>query len=530
MADHDVLIIGAGHNGLVTAAYLAKAGKKVLVLERRQGVGGAAVTEEFAPGFQASPTSDLCGLLVPRVVRDLELHRHGLDILPLDPVLFLPRPDGAHLTLWQDQQATVREIARHSQADAQAYPKFAKLTQALTACLRPNLTRPAPRPNGKGAGDLLELLRLGWGIRRLGADDMHQLLRILPMSVADWMQEWFDSDILKAALASLGIDRMCLGPRAAGTSAVFLYQHLGRPAWPLSSWGLPRGGMGSVTRAMAEAAKAHGAEIRTGVAVARILTKNGRAAGVALSNGDEIAATTVVSNADPRTTFLDLLEPTELETDFLSRVKHIRYRGVVAKINLALGELPNFSSLPGKEPAAHHRGLLQVGPTIDYLERAYDDAKYGRFSSRPFLRATIPSLTDPTLAPPGRHVMSITMQYAPYHLRDGSWPDQREALGDTVVDTLNEYAPNLKSSVLHRQVVTPLDLEETYGLPEGNQDHGEPALDQLFFMRPVPGWARYRTPVSSLYLCGSGTHPGGGVSGAPGYNASRQILKDWASS
>jgi phytoene dehydrogenase-like protein len=354
---YDAIVVGGGHNGLTAAAYLAKAGKKVLVLERREVVGGAAVTEEFAPGFKASPTTDLCGLLIPQIVRDLELQRHGLEILPLDPAVFLPRPDGGHLTIWRDHERTLREIERHSKADAQAYPKFARLIETLTDCLRPTLTRPAPRPNGSGSTDLLELLRLAWGVRRLGASDMHQLLRILPMSVADLMDEWFEADALKAVLASRGIEGVSLGTRAVGSSAVFLYHHLGQSGWPLLSWGLPRGGMGGVTSAMAQAARASGVEIRTGTAVARIVTKNGRVSGVALANGDEIAARVVVSNADPRTTFLGLLEPGELETDFMQRVTRIRYRGVLAKINLAISELPNFSCLPGKEPAAHHHGL-----------------------------------------------------------------------------------------------------------------------------------------------------------------------------
>jgi phytoene dehydrogenase-like protein len=528
MPTHDIIIIGAGHNGLVAAAYLAKAGKKVLVLERREVVGGSVVTEEFAPGFKASPTTDLCGLLLPRVSRDLELKRQGLEILPLDPAVFLPLGNGSHLTLWREREKTLREIERHSTADAQAYPRFAELVQGLTSFMRPVLSRPAPKPNGGSPGNLLELLRIGWGIRRLGTARMHQLFRILPMSVADLLNEWFEGDGLKAALAARGVGGVFLSPRASGSSAVFLYHHLGQPDWPLVSWGLPRGGMGGVSRAMAQAAKANGAEIRTGAPVARIVTKNGRATGVALDNGDEIEARLVVSDTDPRTTFLKLLGPGELETEFIVRVKAIRYRGVVAKINLALAELPNFTCLPGKEPADHHRGLTQIGPEMDYLERAFDDAKYGRFSSRPFLQATIPSLTDPGLAPKGQHVMSVLMQYAPYHLREGSWAERKDALGDTVVDTLNEYAPNLKQSVLHRQVLTPLDLEETYGLPEGNLHQGDLALDQLFFMRPVPGWARYRTPVPNLYLCGAATHPGGGVTGAPGYNASRQILKDWS--
>ena len=524
---YDVIVIGAGHNGLVTAAYLAKAGKKVLVLERRDTVGGSVTTAEFAPGFKASSTTDLCGLLLPQVVRELNLARHGLEILPLNPAVFLPLEDGSHLTIWREREKTLREIERHSSADAKAYPRFAKLVESLTSFMRPMLSRPAPRPDGGSPGNLLELLRLGWGARRLGAADMHQLLRVLPMSVADWVNEWFEGDGLKAALVARGIGSVFLSPRAAGSAAVFLYHHLGRPDWPLVSWGLPRGGMGSVSQALAAAAKAAGAEVRTGASVAKVIVKNRRATGVALDNGDELDARLVVSNADPRSTFGRLVEPHELETAFIGRVKAIRYRGVVAKINLALSELPNFSCLPGKEPAAHHQGMIQIGPEIDYLERAFDDAKYGRFSSKPFLQATIPSLSDPDLAPSGQHVMSVLMQYAPYHLREANWEKKREDLGDAVVETLNAHAPNLKQSILHREVLTPLDFETRFGLPEGNLHQGDLALDQLFFMRPVPGWARYRTPVRNLYLCGAATHPGGGVSGAPGYNASRQILKDW---
>jgi phytoene dehydrogenase-like protein len=527
MASYDVVIIGAGHNGLVTAAYLAKAGKNVLVVERRDTVGGSVVTEEFAPGFKASIVPDLCGLLLPRVVRDLRLKRHGLEILPLNPALFLPLGSEGHLTIWREREKTLREIERHSAADAQAYPKFAELVEHLSSFMRPLLSRPAPRPTGDSAQNLLELLRLGWGLRRLGTKDMHQMLRVLPMPVADFVNEWFESDALKAALAGRAVAGASLGPRAVGSGAVFLYHHLGEPDWPLLSWGLPRGGIGSVSQAIAQAAKAHGAQIRTGTGVDRILTKNGRAAGVVLAGGEEVVARLVVSSTDARSTFLRLLDPGELGTDFLLRVKAIRYRGAVAKVNLALAELPNFTCQPGTEPAAHHRGLIQIGPEIDYLDRAFDDAKYGRPSAEPFLQVVIPSLTDPSLAPEGQHVMSVMMQSAPYHLREGSWRDQTDALGDTVIKKLGEYAPNLKQAVLHRQVVTPLALEETYGLPEGNPHHGELALDQLFFMRPVPGWARYRTPITNLYLCGASTHPGGGVSGAPGYNASRQILKDW---
>jgi len=524
---YDVVVIGAGHNGLTTAAYLGRAGKKVLVLERRSIAGGAAVTEEFHPGFRVSTCAHLVGLLQPRIIKELELKRHGLEILRPEAAVFAPQPEGSHLLLWRDRAKTLEEIARHSPADAERYPRFAELMERLTGFLRPLLLSPPPIfPNGQGA-NLLALLEAGLRFRGLGRRTIHQALRWLPMSVADLVNEWFESEPLKALLAARGLIGSLLGPRSPGTTALLLYENLGEPGWPLLSWGIPRGGMGSVSAALAESAKRYGAELRTGVEVARIEVKDEKAVGVVLASGETLRTSLVVSNADCRTTFERLVDPAALDPHFLAQIRNLRFRGVVAKVNLALGELPEFRSLPGKSAGAHHQAVIQIGPSVDYLERAFDDAKYGRFSTRPFLEVVIPSVLDPSLAPQGKHVLSILAQFAPYHLREGSWNEKREALGDTVVATLAEYAPNLKNAILHRQVLTPADLESIYGLPEGNIYHGEQTLDQLFFMRPVPGWSRYRSPIRNLYLCGAGTHPGGGVSGAPGHNAARAILQDW---
>ncbi|MGH7772894.1 MAG: phytoene desaturase family protein [Candidatus Binatia bacterium] len=527
MDRYDAIIIGAGHNGLVTAAYLAKAGKRVLVLERRDIIGGAAVTEEIYPGFKFSTCAYSCGLLPPRIVQELELNKNGLEILPLDPILFAPMLDGNHLLIWRETRKIVEEMKRFSKADAESYLPFTVLVKKLTALLRALWMMALPDITETSALDLMELLKLGWKFHKLGEKDMHNALRILPMCVADFLSEWFETDVIKGALAANGILGTFLGPRAQGTSYVFLHHHMGESNGAFRTWGLVRGGMGQLSHAIAQAAKHYGAEIRTNAEVAEVLIKNDAASGVALQNGGEISATMVISSADLKNTFMGLVDPTHLDPHFLLQVRNAKFRGACAKVNLALGELPNFKGLPGGETAPHHHGLIHIGPSIDYLERAFDDAKYGCFSKKPFLEIVIPSVTDSSLAPRGKHVMSVFMQYAPYHFKDGNWKEKREALGDLVVDTISEYAPNFKNSILHRHVLTPLDLEETYGLTEGNIYHGELSLDQLFFMRPVPGWARYRTPIKNLYLCGSGTHPGGGVSGIPGYNAARQILKDW---
>ncbi len=527
MKKYDAIIIGAGHNGLVTAAYLARAGKKVLVLERRHVIGGATVTEELYPGFKYSTCAHVCSSLHPTIIQELELNKYGLQILPFDPILIALVQDGRPLSIWRESRQTIEEIERFSKSDAASYPRFAALMGKLTALLRTLWLTVPPDLAGTKTRDLLTMLKVGWGLRRLGNRDMEEALRILPMSIADLLSEWFESDTLKGMLAASGVLGTFLGPRAQGTSYVFLHHHLGGTAEASGAWGWVRGGMGNLPTAIAESAKHYGAEIRTNAQVALVTVKDGVATSVVLENGDEISTKMVISNTDVRNTFFRLIDPTHLDPHFVLQVRNVRFRGACAKINLALAELPNFNGLRPSGTTPFHHGLIRIAPSVDYLERAFDDAKYGHFSEKPFLEIAVPSVIDPSLAPPGRHVMSVLMQYAPYRLRSGDWEQRREELGDLVVETLSNYAPNLKHAILHRQVLTPVDLEETYSLTEGNFHHGEMSLDQLFIMRPIPGWARYRTPIKNLYLCGASAHPGGGVTGVPGRNAAREILKDW---
>ncbi len=527
MNRYDAIIIGGGPNGLVTAAYLAKTGKKVLVLERRAVIGGTAVTEEIYPGFKYSTCAYACAPLHRTIMADLELRKNGLEFLPSDPLLFSLLPDGKHLLVKRDPSQTIDEIKRFSSKDAENFPHFAALVKKLTGFLDHLAVRTLPKKEASGAGDFLELVNLGWKFRRLGRKDMYNLLRTLPMTIADLLDEWFESEGLKAALAAGGILGSVFGPRAQGTAYVFLHHQLGQSNYGFRSWGWVRGGMGNLSRAIARAAQSFGAEIRSEAEVTRIMVKDETASGVMLKNGEEIFSNAVISATDVQNTFLKLTDPADLDPHFRLKVKNVRFRGAAAKVNLALGELPRLKGLAGNGEGASCRGLIQIGPSVDYLEQAADDAKYGEYSKKPFLEITIPSLTDPTLAPAGKHVMSIFMQYAPYHLRSGSWNEKRDALGDLIVNAVNEHAPNFKNSILHRQVLTPLDLEESYGLTEGNIYHGELSLDQLFFMRPIPGWAHYRTPIKNLYLCGSGTHPGGSATGLSGRNAAREILKDF---
>jgi len=527
MNSYDAIVIGAGVNGLVTAAYLAKAGQRVLVLEGRSAIGGAAVTEEIreAPGFRFDTCAHDTGWLSPKIARDLELARHGLDILHSDSTVFTPLPDGGHLLLWREIGKSVEAIRKFSQADADKWVPFSDRMMRLAGFLQAAYAVAPPKITSTDPADLFTLLGLGWRLRGLGKTEMIELLRTLPMSVADLLNDWFESDVLKGTLGASGITHIFQGSRSGGTAFVLLHHHVGSKAGAFRSRSAVRGGIGNLANALSAAAQRYGAEIRIGVEAAQIIVKDGRAIGVALKSGEEIAAHRIISSADPRRTFFDLMDPLHLEPEFLRAVRNIKFRGVRAKVNLALGELPNFTSLPGD--GLHLRGAISISPSLDYLERAYDDAKYGGVSRKPTLEAVIPSLGDPTLAPPGQHVMSIWMQYAPYQLKEGAWDDaRREALGDTVIDTLAEYAPNIKSAIRHRQVLTPKDLEDVYGLTEGHLYHGELTLDQILFMRPAPGWAQYRTPIHSLYLCGAGTHPGGGIAGASGYNAAREILKD----
>jgi phytoene dehydrogenase-like protein len=523
MAGYDVIVVGAGHNGLTHAAYLAKSGKKVLVLERRPLVGGATVTEELYPGFKYSVCSYAVSLLRPEVIRELELARHGLAIIPLDST-FTPLPDGNYLLRRGDHAETRRELLRHSRLDAEAYEQFGKKMVELAMAVKPLLAMIPPDPASFHPRELLRVLSLGKRFRLLGKDLLYDLVKLMTMSSADFLDEWFETEALKATMSASGIIGTFLGPRSPGTAYVLLHHYMGELDGSFRAWGFPTGGMGSVSRALAEAARRHGAEIRTSSEVARILVQNGQALGVVLSDGTEIRGTIVVSAADPKRTFLNWIDGSHLDPEFIRQVRKIKMRGSSGKVNLALDGLPRFTALPAEGP--HLAGAISISPSVDYLERAYDDAKYGSYSRRPYLDILIPSMIDPSMAPPGKHVMSIFVQYAPYGLKNGDWPERREAFGDTVVDTLAEYAPNLKDMILHRQVLTPWDLEQEFGLGEGNIFHGELSLSQLFFLRPVPGWADYRTPLRNLYLCGAGTHPGGGVMGAGGRLAAMEVLKD----
>ncbi|HWO41068.1 MAG TPA: NAD(P)/FAD-dependent oxidoreductase [Candidatus Eisenbacteria bacterium] len=522
MQRFDALVIGAGHNGLTAAAYLAKAGMKVLVLERRHVLGGAAVTEELYPGFKYSVCSYVVSLLRPEVIRELELTRYDLEIIPLDST-FTPMPDGNYLARWGDHAKTRREIARHSLRDAEAYDDYGKLMVEMAMAVKPLLGIVPPKPASWQPREILRCAGLGNHFAGLGEKRLYALAKLMTMSSADFLDEWFETDVLKATMAASGIIGTFMGPRSPGTAYVLLHHYMGELDGAFRSWGFARGGMGSISRAIADAARHHGADIRLQAPVARVLVRNGSAYGVVLDSGEEIHGDIVVSSADPKRTFLKLLGPGDLDPAFLQQVKNYKLRGSSAKVNLALDALPRFTSLPGDGP--HLSGAISISPSIDYLERAYDDAKYGDFSRRPYLDVIIPSTLDPSMAPPGKHVMSIFVQYAPYRLCSGSWPERREELGDAVVATLSEYAPGLEDRILHRQVVTPWDLEQEFGLTEGNIFHGELTLDQLFFLRPFPGWAQYRTPIENLFLCGSGTHPGGGVMAASGRLAALEIIK-----
>ncbi|HEV2489186.1 MAG TPA: NAD(P)/FAD-dependent oxidoreductase [Candidatus Acidoferrales bacterium] len=520
---YDVIVIGGGHNGLVNAAYLARAGKKVLVLERRYVLGGAAVTEEIIPGFKFSVCSYVVSLLRPEIIRDLDLPRHGLEILPLDGTL-TPMPSGNYLWRMNDHARTRRELLRHSRRDAEAYDEFGMEMQQMCRFVKPLLGMTPPDPTSLRPAGLKKLLFLARRFQSLPAGDKYNLVQLMTMSAADFLDQWFETDVLKATMSASGIIGTFLGVRSPGTAYVLLHHYMGEIDGAFRAWGFSRGGTGAISNAIADAAREAGAEIRTEAPVARILTRNGRATGIALQNGDEFEARIISSSVDPNLTFLKMIDPRSLPADFVEEVRRYKYRGSSGKVNLALDALPGFTCLPGAGP--HLRGAISISPSVEYMERAYDQAKYGEFSHRPYIDMVIPSLTDPSVAPPGKHVLSCFVQYAPYRLKKGDWAARREEFGDTVIDTIAEYAPNLKKIIIGRQVLTPLDIEEQIGLTEGNIFQGELSLEQLFFLRPVAGWARYRTPVANLYMCGSATHPGGGIMGAPGRLAALEILKD----
>jgi phytoene dehydrogenase-like protein len=523
-AKYDVIVIGGGHNGLTNAAYLARAGKRVLVLERRHVLGGAAVTEEVFPGFKFSVCSYVVSLLRPEIIRDLDLPRHGLEILPLDGT-FTPMPSGDYLWRVNDHGKTRREIARHSKLDAEAYEEFGKAMQAMCRFVKPILGMVPPDPATLKPRELMKLLFIGKRFQGLSSEDKYNQVQLMTMSAVDFLDQWFETDVLKATMSASGIIGTFLGVRSPGTAYVLLHHYMGEIDGAFRSWGFARGGTGAISNAIGDAAREAGAEIRTQAPITKLIVKNNRVQGVVLQNGDEIYAEVVSSSVDPRLTFLHFLDDGLLPEEFLTDVRRYKFRGSSGKVNLALDALPDFKCLPG--PGAHLRGAISISPSVEYMERAYDDAKYGNFSRRPYIDIVIPSLTDPSVAPPGKHVMSCFVQYAPYKLRAGlNWDEQREAFGNNVIETLAEYAPNIKNIILNKQVLTPLDLEREFGLSEGNIFQGELSLEQLFFLRPVPGWAQFRTPIKNLYMCGSATHPGGGVMGAPGRLAALEILKD----
>jgi phytoene dehydrogenase-like protein len=521
---YDAIVVGAGHNGLTAAAYLARAGRKVLVLERRHLVGGAAVTEEVFPGFKFSVCSYVVSLLRPEIIRDLELARHGLEILPLDGT-FTPMPNGDYLWRVNDHGRTFREISRHSRLDAEAYDEYGRAMVEMSRFAKPLLGLTPPNPFSMRLRELRTLRGLAQRFAALPDRDRYNQLQLMTMSAVDFLDQWFDTDVLKATMSASGIIGTLLGVRSPGTAYVLLHHYMGEIDGAFRSWGLSRGGTGAVSTAIASAAAAAGAEIRVNATVSHILVNDGAATGVVLDNGDCLLAATVLSSADPRVTFMNLVGPDHLPTEFVDDVRRYKFRGSSGKVNLALDGLPDFTCMPGA--GQHLRGAVSISPGVDYMERAYDEAKYGRYSRRPYIDIVIPTLTDPSLAPPGKHVMSCFVQYAPYDLKEpggAGWDLHREAFGDTVINTIAEYAPNLKDHILHRQVLTPLDLERDFSLSEGNIFHGELTLEQLFFMRPAPGWAGYTTPIRHLYLCGSGAHPGGGIMGAPGKNAAMRVI------
>ncbi len=516
-----VVIIGAGHNGLVAACYLAKAGFAPLVLERLGIPGGIAVTEEIHPGFRCPSVMHSLGPLMPHIAHDLQLAKHGLKTIHPEIRLTALPPDGRALRIYNDAQRTASELASLSVKDASRYPEFCDAFRNVGQALAPMLSLTPPDAEHLSIKDYLNLGSLGLKFRALKKKDAYRVLRWGPMAVADLAAEWFENELLRAVVEARGIFGAFAGPWSAGTSLGLLLQAaIDRHALAPASF--VEGGIGELGRVLAKAASASGAELRMGAEVTRIQVHGGKAAGVALSSGEKIQATAVVSSVDPHRTFLELVDATELEPGFLSKIRSYRLMGTVAKVNLALSRLPEFTAA---KDSADLAGRIHIGPDTDYLERAFDAAKYGDFSEHPYMDVTIPSIADPSLAPKGGHVMSIHVQYAPYRLREGDWNSRRNQLGDSVIRALSAYAPDLAGSILQRQVLTPLDLETTYGLTGGHIFHGEHALDQFFAFRPVLGWARYQTPIQGLFLCGASTHPGGGITGGPGANAAREIIQ-----
>jgi phytoene dehydrogenase-like protein len=535
---YDAIIIGGGHNGLVAAAYLARAGKKVVVLERRHIVGGAAVTEEIFPGYKFTEFSYVVSLLRPEIIRDLELPKHGLKILPL-PSTFTPMDGGRrgdYLAAWDDHDLTRQEIYRHSPKDAEAYDEYARVMARAAKAIKPIINLIPPDPSSLHPRDLFNLLKVGQYAAGLSEKELYTIAKLATQSSADLLEEWFETDALKGTKAASGIIGTFLGPRSPGTAYVLLHHYMGEIDGAFRAWGFAKNGSGGVSGSILNAVTAHGVEIRVNASVKQVIVKNDRAVGVALENGDELRAKVVMSAADPKRTFLQFVEQKHFPDDFLTSIQNFRTRGSSGKVNLALSELPNFTALPFKgkgHDSVLHRGAVSISPSIDYIERAYDDAKYGQISKRPYLDMIFPSMIDPDMAPPGQHVMSCFVQYAPYDL-EGGWNDpstgsgqaRRDELGEAVISTIEEYAPNIRKCIVGMQVISPKDIEAIAGITGGNIFHGELLLHQIFFLRPVPQWADFRTPLKGYYFGASGAHPGGGVMGAAGMLAAKEILKD----
>jgi phytoene dehydrogenase-like protein len=523
---YDAIIIGGGHNGLVAAAYLARAGRKVVVLERRHILGGAAVTEEIFPGYKFSEFSYVVSLLRPEIIRELELPRHGLKILPL-PSTFTPMENGDYLAAWDDHDLTRREIYRHSPKDAEAYDEYARVMARMAKAVKPLLSLVPPDPTSLNPRDLLGLLKLGKYAASLKEKELYQIAKLITQSSGDLLDEWFETDALKGTKSASGIIGTFLGPRSPGTAYVLLHHYMGEIDGAFRAWGFAKGGSGGVSGAIANAARALGAELRVNAGVKQVIVKNARAVGVALENGDELYARVVMSAADPKRTFLGFVDPKYFPAEFVTSIQNFRVRGSSGKVNIALSELPKLTAWPEGEPPLPYRGAVSISPSVDYIERAFDDAKYGHVSKRPYLDIIFPSMIDPDMAPPGQHVMSCFVQYAPYDI-EGGWDDsKRDALGEAVVSTIEQYAPNIRRAIVGMQVITPRDIEQIAGITGGNIFHGELLLHQIFFLRPTPQWADFRTPLRGYYFGASGAHPGGGVMGAAGMLAAREILKDW---
>jgi phytoene dehydrogenase-like protein len=522
---YDSIIIGAGHNGLVTAAYLAKAGQRVLVLERRDILGGCCITEELWPGYKVSTAAYVNSLLRPEIIRDLELKKHGFEMMPRSPSSFTPFPDGRYLLMGPDKDLTHREIAKFSTKDAENYPKYEEMLTRVADFLEPLLIETPPDPWG-GIGDLWQLGKLAWKFRKLGRTVGSEAIEIMTGAAKPILDRWFESDELKATIATDAVIGAYASPSMPGTAYVLFHHVMGECNGVRGVWGYVRGGMGMIPQTIAAAAKQYGAVIKTNAEVGKILTREGVATGVALKDGTEFHARRVISCADANITFNKLCDAKDLPNEFRASINRIDYSSATVKINVCLSEPPQFKCLPGSGVGPHHHGTMHICPSMDYIEKAFDEAKYGRWAQNPMLECTMATALDNTLAPPGKHIMSMFVQYAPYHLTGTTWDVEKDKFADRCFDILNEYAPNFKASVIDRLVIPPPDMEKLWGITGGNIMQGTMSLSSMFSLRPTAGFAKYRTPIRGLYLCGAAAHPGGGVMGAAGYNAAREILRD----